>query len=86
MLNDTQICVIYVITQSLSCINSSFMCVGENNTCGGEDTRLLALFFCLEAVLVALTASVPELSTSVGLFVVVPANDVVSTGALTQTE
>lgn len=62
------------------------MSAGVNNTCAGEDARLLAFFFCMETVVVALTASIPELSTSVCLFVVVPANDVVSTGTLTETE
>jgi len=53
-------------------------------TCPGNNTSPLALLLGLEAVLVASTASVPELCARVGLPVVVPQDDVVPAGALAQ--
>lgn len=55
---------------------------------GGDDsyTCPLALLFCVKTVLVAVTASIPELSTGIGLIVVVPADVVVTTCALVQNQ
>lgn len=48
------------------------------------DAGVLAVGFSLEVVGVALTASVPELGTSIGLRVVVPPDFVLSTGTRVQ--
>lgn len=50
----------------------------------GDHTRPLALLLGVEAVLVPVAASVPELSAGVGLLVVIPADVVVPTRALVQ--
>lgn len=47
-------------------------------------TRPLALLLRVEAILVSIAASVPELSAGVGLLVVIPADVVVPTRALVQ--
>lgn len=53
-------------------------------TCSSIDTYVLALLFGFKAVVIAITTAIPELCASVGLFVIIPANDVLSTAALTQ--
>lgn len=50
------------------------------------NTCLLAFFFCLEAVVIAATATVPELCTRVGLLIIVPVDFVLAAGALFQCE
>ncbi len=56
-------------------------------TCRSDDhTRPLALLLCVEAVRVAVAASVPELGAGVGLPVVVPADVIIPTRALVQNQ
>lgn len=62
--------------------DESWECTGGS----GDHTRPLALLFCVKAVPVAVTASVPELGTGVGLLVVVPADVIVPTRALVQNQ
>lgn len=50
------------------------------------NTCLLAFFFSLEPVVVAATATVPELCTGVGLLIIVPVDFVLAAGALFQCE
>lgn len=50
------------------------------------NTCLLAFVFCLEAVVIPTTASVPELRTGIGLFVIVPVDFVLAAGTLFQCE
>lgn len=50
------------------------------------NTCLLAFFFCLKAVVISATASVPELRTGIGLLVIVPVDFVLAAGALFQSE
>lgn len=54
------------------------------HTYTGKNACLLAFILCVKAVLIAFTSSIPELGTSVCLFVIVPADDVVTTGPLAQ--
>lgn len=51
-----------------------------------KNTSLLAFILSFKSVFISTAASIPKLCTGVGLFVVVPANDVVSAGALVQDE
>lgn len=51
-----------------------------------HNTCLLAFFFCLKAVVISATASVPELRTGIGLLVIVPVDFVLAAGALFQCE
>lgn len=50
------------------------------------NTCPLAFFFCLKAVVISATASVPELRTGIGLLVIVPVDFVLAAGALFQCE
>lgn len=49
-----------------------------------SNTCLLAFFICLEAVVIATTATVPELCTGIGLLIIVPVDFVLAAGALFQ--
>lgn len=50
------------------------------------NTCRLAFFFCLEAVVISATATVPELCTGIGLLIIVPVDFVLAAGALFQRE
>lgn len=50
------------------------------------NTCLLAFFFCLEAVVIPTTATVPELRTGISLLIIVPVDFVLAAGALFQCE
>lgn len=53
-------------------------------TCSHDHTCPLALLFCVKAVPVPVTASIPELCAGVGLPVIVPSDVIVPTRALIQ--
>lgn len=68
---------------------STFICCniylsGVCFTCSHDHTCPLALFFCVKAVPVPITAAIPELCAGVGLPVVVPSDVIVPTRALIQ--
>lgn len=55
-------------------------------TSSEQNASLLAFIFCFVTVAISTTASVPELCTSIGLLVIIPAYDIISAGALVQAE
>lgn len=50
------------------------------------NTCLLAFFFCLEAVVISTTATIPELRTRIRLLIIVPVDFILAAGALFQCE
>ena len=55
-------------------------------TCFERNTSLLAFIFSFITVVISAAASIPKLRTGIGMCVVVPTDDVLSAGALTQGE
>lgn len=79
-------------TAGISCPSLKYLqqmygrCLHSASSGSADHTRPLALLLCVEAVLVAVTASVPELGAGVGLLIVVPADIIVPTCALVQNQ
>lgn len=85
-----------MLSSSLSCrgqtIKSSekkktvFFLAGLLLTSSFYNTCPLAFFFCLKAVVISTTATVPELRAGIGLLIIVPVDFVLAAGALFQSE
>lgn len=74
----------WIAAPSLKYSETRGRCLHSATGGSGDHTRPLALLLHVEAVPVAVAASVPELGAGVGLLVVVPADVIVPTRALVQ--